>query len=1280
MGETITGWDSQGEVNIGIMFYDFADNNKIAKLKIIAPPIGGWFGTEEIKIYAVDNNNDTISKIIYVTINYVNRAPHITKMLPCNETISDTTVVFTWSAYDDDEFDKILFTLWLDGTKIYQGYDTTFTITHLQYGHTYTWILGADDGQDITYDTCQFSIVENTPPSSPEITGVSKAIVGNEYTINIKSADNEGHFIFYKIDWGDNTIQDFTGPYESGKDVNFTHIWNTKGDYTIKVVAKDNYEAVSDTSEYNISIVDTGIYILNPQGGDKIESNSSIEIKVLLAGLIGSENDCELYYSIDNQQTWSRIPKNKLNLLKSKGYLSGEMDTLIFNWTVPDNVNSSTSFVKAIWIPNPIYNSISGMFTILPHRKLTLTYPLAGSLIESGKQDTIKWNSQGLIDKVTIALSYNNGLSYQIIADNIDNNGNFIYTWPDTNANYCYIKIYQSDDESIYDIKGEFHLYYNWINIKLPDKDAILEMTKDYNIYWDYNGIIEKAQILFISPYDTLVIANSVFLENKTFKWRNIPDDLQYNDSSRIIIKSLDYETSDTSEYFKLIPLKKVMLISPNGGEFILVDSNYTIKYEATYGIENIKLEYWYNNKWNLIVDNYSSENYTYTWKVPDIQTKYCKIKITGDEIAIDTSDEKFSISKPLSIKLLHPDNDTLIAGTTDSIMWETTGLIEYILIEYLGLNDTSEVLLNSGKQYFPVNWYNGNLKIRIKSIGLPSIFNVSDSSINVVKLPKPEIITPEEDSTEIYAGEYINFQCKTINNEDAKYYWDFGNGITKTGTSPEPIQYKTNGIYNVKVWYTVNNYTSETTQTTIKVKELPSAKILQPENKTNSILILNPLYFKGQAFEKEEAIYHWDFGDGTYSNELEPGNKIFTKIGNFKVKFWFVFNNIASDTDYVYVNVNNLPPATILSPMNDTSIVKGDSIHLIGTEYDKSQNPTYYWKINNKIISQQSDAGFYTFNDTGAYTITYYYTIDSVQAQEDTRIVNVLLPLDLKITVKDTITDNPCEESKTITGIVKYNCSGTLKSKSIMIDGEQTNNINFIDDTTFQCTLSVGQHIITCSGVDSYGFSDCDTIYFQIIKPQDSVNITFHLNGNDIPNDSISLNKEQNLSILIETKYPETFEILMGTDKNNLQSIAKTNEQIYNIPISFMEANTYYIKAMNIHSCQEVESNILTFKLTSTTDIQENIKNLKETTLMQNFPNPFNSTTKISFYLNKAQKVQLSLYNVYGQLIKTFIDKELHRGTHHINFNANNLPSGVYFIRLYTKDKILQKKITLIK
>lgn len=88
---------------------------------------------------------------------------------------------------------------------------------------------------------------------------------------------------------------------------------------------------------------------------------------------------------------------------------------------------------------------------------------------------------------------------------------------------------------------------------------------------------------------------------------------------------------------------------------------------------------------------------------------------------------------------------------------------------------------------------------------------------------------------------------------------------------------------------------------------------------------------------------------------------------------------------------------------------------------------------------------------------------------------------------------------------------------------------------------------------------------------------------------------------------------------------------------------------------------------------------------LEQNFPNPFNPSTVISFTLPHAGRVRLEILNLLGEPVVTLINEEREAGTHRVSWNAtdqngNIVPSGVYFYKLYHDANVLTRRMVFVR
>ena len=120
---------------------------------------------------------------------------------------------------------------------------------------------------------------------------------------------------------------------------------------------------------------------------------------------------------------------------------------------------------------------------------------------------------------------------------------------------------------------------------------------------------------------------------------------------------------------------------------------------------------------------------------------------------------------------------------------------------------------------------------------------------------------------------------------------------------------------------------------------------------------------------------------------------------------------------------------------------------------------------------------------------------------------------------------------------------------------------------------------------------------------------------------------------------------------------------------------NGYYESLINVGHISQVTA----------LDIDNEVIKSEEFSLYQNYPNPFNPYTNISYELSKDSFVDISIYDMRGNLVKNLVKKFQKSGKKSIvwntlDINRNNVPTGLYIYKLKAGESIYTKKMLLLK
>jgi len=153
-------------------------------------------------------------------------------------------------------------------------------------------------------------------PDMPTITGTTHGKPGEEYEYTFTSNNPNGDNIFYYIDWGDDSFEEWVGPFSSGEGIIVTHEWTEKGIYNIRAKAKNTYNLESSWGTLTVTMPRN-----QPQNQPRFEKNGTIYGPYRLPFLMGGIELTEdaTYSSKFAIGEWFCIYRN----LKLTGYVHG---------------------------------------------------------------------------------------------------------------------------------------------------------------------------------------------------------------------------------------------------------------------------------------------------------------------------------------------------------------------------------------------------------------------------------------------------------------------------------------------------------------------------------------------------------------------------------------------------------------------------------------------------------------------------------------------------------------------------------------------------------------------------------------------------------------------------------------------------------------------------------------------------------------------------------------------------------------------------------------------
>ena len=157
--------------------------------------------------------------------------------------------------YGEDSDGEVVDYRWESSIDTSLNDSVSFNTTMLSPGtHTIYFYVQDNDGLWSDPVNASLEIIENQPPASPVIGGESKGKTDEEQMYSFITSDPNGNDIYYLVDWGDDSVAEWIGTFESDEEAKLSHTWDSRGSYTIRAKAKDPYDAESDWATMELSM------------------------------------------------------------------------------------------------------------------------------------------------------------------------------------------------------------------------------------------------------------------------------------------------------------------------------------------------------------------------------------------------------------------------------------------------------------------------------------------------------------------------------------------------------------------------------------------------------------------------------------------------------------------------------------------------------------------------------------------------------------------------------------------------------------------------------------------------------------------------------------------------------------------------------------------------------------------------------------------------------------------------------------------------------------------
>jgi len=644
-------------------------------------------------------------------------------------------------------------------------------------------------------------------------------------------------------------------------------------------------------------------------------------------------------------------------------------------------------------------------------------------------------------------------------------------------------------------------------------------------------------------------------------------------------------------------------------------------------------------------------------------------------------------------------------SGSTDE--GPDTGIVEYAW-DWNNDGVFDDIITDSPQaEHIYTDDFQGQIVLRVKDSGGQTGYDTT--TVLITNVPPDVDAGGDKTGGE---GDTILFSAQVADpgSDNHTYLWNFEPGFTGQDAAENYI-FKDDGVYEVIITVTDDDGGTDRDTLTITVDNLPpvadaGGPYMSP--------VAESLTLTGSAEDpgvNDNLTFQWDLdADGLFEVEGQETARTYTDTGTYMIWLRVIDDDGGVDVDTGLVRI--MADTPVISEIPDQTINEGENftpivLDLYVTDPYQSDdqlvwqfygNNELFVTLENRILTTAAPDSEWTgqemvslivtdpkgFQDTTFVTFTVqpvndppeWISLPNYTFEEDDTLQ---IPLSSLLPLVNDVDDDPNDLWFWITGneFIQWGIDSLNDALDLFAPtdwfGQEELTFVVLDSSGYSDEIATQ---ITVTGIPDppYPFLLNYPLYASYTDWPDSLFFDWHSTSDPDPGSFIY--------------YEWTMRIQGGssTTKKRTANVQDTTFTFF--PDDELDRGTYlwWVKAYDEsgHYRKTENLGIIIIRIISDVDDMLEITPL-EFNLLPNYPNPFNSTTKITYHLPENSQVRLAIYNSLGQEVHLLYEGLMEAGIHTTAWNGRNqagmhVPTGVYLCRMVAGSHVFLRKMMLVQ